>query len=238
MSTARQIAEAYSKFGVVGTSLLAFNELPRLLKKYVKGRKAIDVGCGTGRSTQFLDDLGFQTKGVDNCPFFLEQAKQSSYQKNKYFLAEGGALPFNDASFDLAFSSFVLLMIPSKKKMKSICKEIYRILKPGAIFIVITGNEYMHSPRMKWVSYETDFAENENLKRGSLAKIRIKNNGAVFTDYNWLNEDYIEVLEGSGFDVIETLSPKASSDEDHWLSEKEFSPFLIYVARKKNKRGT
>lgn len=235
MLIARQMAEAYSKFGFTGTSSLAFSEIPSLLKKYAKGRKALDLGCGTGRSTQFLDDQGFITKGVDKCPFFLEQAKQKFPQKNKFFLTEDDSIPFGDEVFDVVFSSFVLLMISSKGKMKALCREVFRVLKPNGAFIIITGNEYMHSPKMNWVSYETDFLENYDLKRGSPAKLMIKNNGTIFNDYNWLDEDYVESLEVSGFDVKEIISPKAPPDEENWLSEREYSPFLIYVAKKNKK---
>lgn len=232
MLIAKQMAEAYSKFGVTGTSSLAFNEIPSLLRKYAKGRKALDLGCGTGRSTQFLDDQGFITKGIDKCPFFLEQAKQKFPQKNKFFLSEGDSIPFGDGVFDVVFSSFVLLMIPSKREMKALCKEVSRILKTNGVFIIITGNENMHSPAMNWVSYKTDFLENYDLKRGSPAKLMIKNNGTLFNDYNWLDEDYIESLEATRFDIKEIISPKAPPDEENWLSEKEYSPFLIYVAKK------
>jgi len=58
-------AEVYSKLEFLGTYYLAYRDLPEIIFEHVKGRKAIDFGCGTGRSTRFLKKLGFTVVGVD-----------------------------------------------------------------------------------------------------------------------------------------------------------------------------
>lgn len=59
-----QRATAYDELGLGGTYDLVFRNLPTLLKQYVQGTRALDFGCGTGRSTRFLQNLGFTTTGV------------------------------------------------------------------------------------------------------------------------------------------------------------------------------
>ncbi|MBD3299394.1 MAG: hypothetical protein GF341_12105, partial [candidate division Zixibacteria bacterium] len=54
-----QRAESYAKLEFPGTYYLAYRDIPELLKTHVTGRKALDFGCGTGRSTRFLKALGF-----------------------------------------------------------------------------------------------------------------------------------------------------------------------------------
>jgi SAM-dependent methyltransferase len=58
-------AAAYDELGYGGTYHLAFRDLPDLLGEHVMGNRAVDFGCGTGRSTRFLQTLGFQTVGLD-----------------------------------------------------------------------------------------------------------------------------------------------------------------------------
>ena len=53
---------------------LAYRDVPGLIKKYVKGSKALDYGAGTGISTRFLIDRGFDVNGVDVSQAMIEQA--------------------------------------------------------------------------------------------------------------------------------------------------------------------
>ena len=53
--------EAYSKLEYSSTYYLAYRDLPEIIFEHVKERKAIDFGCGTGRSTRFLQKIGFDT---------------------------------------------------------------------------------------------------------------------------------------------------------------------------------
>ena len=58
-------AAAYARLEFPGTYYLAFRDLPQLFDRHVRGRRALDFGCGTGRSTRFLIAQGFAATGVD-----------------------------------------------------------------------------------------------------------------------------------------------------------------------------
>ena len=47
-------AEAYSKLEFHKTYYLVYRDLPNIIEEHVKGKKALDFGCGTGKSTRFL----------------------------------------------------------------------------------------------------------------------------------------------------------------------------------------
>ena len=49
--------QAYARLEFPGTYYLAYRDLPAILIEHVKGRKALDFGCGAGRSTRFLRKL-------------------------------------------------------------------------------------------------------------------------------------------------------------------------------------
>ena len=72
----REYAEAYSRLEFPGTYYLAFRDLPSLFEKHIKGTRALDFGCGAGRSTRFLKQIGFDAIGVDISEGMLEQARQ------------------------------------------------------------------------------------------------------------------------------------------------------------------
>lgn len=227
----------YSTFDYkTGTTWLAFRDLSSLFKQFVPGGNGIDYGCGSGRSTRFLSSLGLNPVGVDISDAMLSQAKsidKSQGQSHHYEKINSGQIPISDKTCDFVFSSFVFLVIPSKEEMSVIVKDMHRVLKDKGAVIIATGSEKMHAPTMKWVSYETDFEENRTLESGSIAKVKIKEVGAEFYDFNWLDEDYQEVFKKNQFVVAEKLSPLGKpEDEFPWKDELLHSPYYIYVLKK------
>ena len=57
-----EYSDAYSKLEFPNDYYLAYRDLPNIIGKHVikTSRKAIDFGCGTGRSTRFLKKYGFE----------------------------------------------------------------------------------------------------------------------------------------------------------------------------------
>jgi SAM-dependent methyltransferase len=68
-------ARAYATLQFPGTYYLAFRDLPALIRHYNHGSHALDFGCGTGRSTRFLRNLGLNVIGADISQAMLDQAR-------------------------------------------------------------------------------------------------------------------------------------------------------------------
>ena len=68
-------ARAYATLQFPGTYYLAFRDLPGLIRRYSRGSTALDFGCGTGRSTRFLRNLGLSVVGADISQAMLDQAR-------------------------------------------------------------------------------------------------------------------------------------------------------------------
>ena len=69
-------AAAYAQLEFPGTYYLAYRDLPEIIGHHINGRKALDFGCGTGRSTRFLKELGFDVIGVDISEEMITIAKE------------------------------------------------------------------------------------------------------------------------------------------------------------------
>jgi SAM-dependent methyltransferase len=70
------------------------------------GRKTLDLGCGEGRLSNDLTELGHSVVGIDRSPMMVEAAR-AAYPEIAFEKADAAALPFPDASFDrvVAFMS-------------------------------------------------------------------------------------------------------------------------------------
>jgi SAM-dependent methyltransferase len=70
------------------------------------GRRTLDLGCGEGRLSNDLTQLGHAVIGIDRSPMMVEAA-QAGYPEIAFEEADAAALPFPDASFDcvVAFMS-------------------------------------------------------------------------------------------------------------------------------------
>lgn len=227
----------YSKFDCkYGTTWLAFRDIPALFQEYVRGTNGIDYGCGAGRSTRFLGSMGMSPIGVDVSDKMITSAReidQSFGLNNKFVKIESGKIPVEDKSCNFVFSSFVLLVISSEAEMVNVLKEMNRVLKEDGAVIISTGNENMHDPRRNWISYETDFYENRDTASGALNKIKIKDVGAEFYDYNWLKKDYLKFFKESGFAVSQCIQPLGKKEDNCiWRDERDYSPYYIFVLRK------
>ena len=225
-------AQKYAASGFENTYFLGYRELPLFLEKYSSGKRAVDYGCGAGRSTRFLQSNGFQVIGVDISKKMLQQATRLD-DKSYYLHIKNARIPVFDASCDLVLSSFVLFTVPTKEQLFAIFKEAYRCLRDGGIFIIVTGSEELYSH--EWLSYQTDYPQNANLKSGDTAKIKLRDLGIEFSNYYWTESDYNELICSSGFKILEKHFPYGKLNEGRaWISEMKHAPYVIYVLQKEH----
>lgn len=208
---------------------LAYRDIPALIKKFVKGKKALDHGAGTGASSAFLQEIGLEVTGTDISSKMLEQAQINFPDISFFHINNLSKL----CEFDLVFSSFVLFELSSKNDIFSYLKKTSDFLKDQGIFIGITGSEQLHSIFRKWFSFDTKFKENHKLISGSLVKLALKSPPMEFYDYYWKESDYIECLKKANFEIIQICHPVGLPNDIYpWEDELSYAPFTIFVAKK------
>ncbi len=220
-------APEYTQFGIEGTPYLGFRDIPELLQKYGNEKKALDYGCGAGRSTRFLKSLGFDTVGVDISHAMLEQARLKD-EVGEYHHIQSAQIPFEDESFDLIFSNYVFLETPSLDEMEKILFEMKRVLKQDGFLIIVTGST--ERCQGNWVSTSYDFPENKRtLHSGDTITLLIRGTSVILHDYYWTEQDYEQAFNHVGLRMREILKPLGRDDDPiEWLDEKTIAPFLIY----------
>ncbi len=227
-------AEAYSKLEFGNTYHLAFRDLPEIFAAHVKGTAALDFGCGAGRSTRFLRELGFETVGVDISPEMVAKAHELD-PRGDYRLVPGddlSALPRE--GFSLIQSAFTFDNIPGMDTKVRLFRDLRTLLAPDGILVNIVSAPEIYFN--EWASFSTtDFPENRDAKPGDTVRIvttEIEDRSPC-VDIFWPHESYLEVYGRAGLEIAEMRKPLAKGDEPYrWESETRIAPWVIYALRR------
>lgn len=100
-----------------------------------EGLKFLEVGSGTGRSTEFVR-LAFpkaKIVSVDLSAPYLKRAQERlrKYPRHDFVEADAAHLPFLEDSFDAVYSVFMFHELPIDAR-KAVLREAYRVAKAGA----------------------------------------------------------------------------------------------------------
>jgi ubiquinone/menaquinone biosynthesis C-methylase UbiE len=225
-------ASAYATLEFANTYYLAFRDLPEILSAHVTGPKALDFGCGTGRSTRVLRKLGFDVTGVDISEDMLCVARTTD-PSGDYHLVPGDSLDqFGAGSFDLVLCAFPFDNVPGGMKAR-IFRDLGRLLAPSGIIVNLVSSPKIYTH--EWASFTTkDFTENAVARNGDVVRIITTDHQdrRPVEDILCTDESYRAVYREAGLEAVQVLEPLAKGDEPYpWVSETKIAPWVIYVLR-------
>jgi SAM-dependent methyltransferase len=224
-------AAAYAKLEFPGTYYLAYRDLPRILQDHVPGRRALDFGCGTGRSTRFLEQLGFATTGVDIAEDMIARAREADPAGDYVLVPEGDLGAFADGTFDVVLSVFTFDNIPSGELKVRILKDMKRLLRPGGRIVNLVSSPEIYTH--EWASFSTrDFPENRSARSGDRVRIIITDSEdrRPVEDVVWSDESYRDIYARADLAPSATYRPLARESEPYaWVNEVRIAPWVIYV---------
>src|SRR3989344_4369465 len=113
------------------------------LKKHLPKGKVLDYGCGTANNSIFFIDKGYDVWGTEvsenSLPLIAKNLERNNLDIGKWMPrfsiipTDATRLPFKNGLFDLVVSNQVLYYLSSEKQIRKVCKELYRVLKPGGL---------------------------------------------------------------------------------------------------------
>jgi SAM-dependent methyltransferase len=227
----RERADAYAQLEFPGTYFLAFRDLPTLIRKHVTGRIALDFGCGTGRSTRFLRDLGFDVLGVDIAAEMLERAREQDPRGRYELVGDGDLSRLPNGSFDFILAAFTFDNIPTLERKQALLRALATLLTSTGRFVNLVSDPaiYVH----EWTSFSTrDFPANRLAKSGDRVRIVMLDvpDKRPVEDVVCSDADYRRMYARAGLVVHEMHQPLGRSDEGvAWVSETTVAPWSIYV---------
>ena len=175
----------------------------------VKGKRILDIGCGSGAiAVMLVRDLGAaHVTGIDVeapvCAAATRRADQAGLS-DRITIREvtPGPFDFPDQTFDIVYSKDSIIHIPDKE---ALAREVFRILKPGGWFAAsdwLIAHDDTPSPEMQaYIKAEAlDFAMasparyRRALEQAGFADIALKNRNPW---YRAVARDELDRLSGS-----------------------------------------
>jgi ubiquinone/menaquinone biosynthesis C-methylase UbiE len=116
-------------------------------KRFVKGKKVLDLACGTGYGTNILSETAKSIYGGDISKETILSAKKSFKNKKiKFEVIDATNMEFPSKYFDVVVS---FETIEHLERWDLFVEEVKRVLKPGGLFICSTPNKNITSPFSK-----------------------------------------------------------------------------------------
>lgn len=199
-----------SEAGLYFLNYKQWSPLERRVIKLAKGR-ILDIGCGAGRHSLYLQQKGFDVIGIDISPGAVKVCKLRGVKK-------AIVRPISDVDkFKLnSFDTILMLgnnfgLFGSAKRAKLLLKKLYRITSPEAQIIAGTRNPYKTSDPNHLQYHKL------NKKRGRMPgqirmRVRFAKTVGAWFDYLFVSPKEMEaILSDTDWRVEKFLAPEATN---------------------------
>ena len=226
-------AESYSRLEFPNTYYLAYRDLPEIISRHITGYLALDFGCGTGRSSRFLKQLGFNVTGIDISEDMIKMARNLDPDGNYQLVGNGNYSHLGKNHFDLVQSVFTFDNIPGWENRTNILSGLRKLLKPTGKMICLDSSPELYVNECSSFSTK-EFSENRRAKTGDIVRtimLDVEDRRPV-EDIFWSSDDYKILFDRAGFEIEVVYKPIGRGDEPfEWKSEKEIAPWMIFVLK-------
>ncbi len=131
IKTKQQATWASGDFGHIGVRLQIVGESLCEAVDLLAGERVIDVAAGNGNASLAAARRFADVTSTDYVPALLEQGRARAEADRlaiNFQVADAEKLPFGDASFDVALSTYGVMFAPNQKRAAA---ELLRVVRPG-----------------------------------------------------------------------------------------------------------
>jgi len=179
-----------------------YKDWPRIEQKameFVRGR-VLDVGCGAGRMSLYLQSKGFEVTGIDISPFAVEICRLRGVKKARLMPIEKVNSKPN------AFDTIIMMgnnfgLFANFNKARRLLKRFHKMTSKNALIVADTNDPYK-TDNPAHLDYHK--RNREKGRMGGQVKIRIRHKqyrGRWFEYLLASKQEIKEILKGTGWEV-------------------------------------
>ncbi|NLU71847.1 class I SAM-dependent methyltransferase [Streptomyces sp. HNM0575] len=170
-----------------------------LLEQYVpRDSRILDYGCGYGRLTAQLVELGYRdVHGADPSRALIERGRQEHPELPLAHI-DGLPLPFEAGSFDAALLFVILGVVTGDEDQEVLLSELARLVRPSGVLYL--SDVPLQSDEHHVRRYEAASAADPNRPYGVFSTP----DGGLFRHHR--PEELRELLHAHGFEAVEERS--------------------------------
>ncbi|MBT2470783.1 methyltransferase domain-containing protein [Streptomyces sp. ISL-66] len=226
-------AQAFAAVEAATDWLLGYPFVFRILAGRIDSRHVlVDYGCGPGKVADHAARLlGSRVLGVDASPEMLELARRSGTAVAEYHLVADGRTPcLADGSADAVMCNHVLASLPTQEAVLAVFREIRRLLRPGAPFVLLATD-----PACGGIEYASLRIGDpgERYGPGEELVVRLRRTDGTWQEmpnHAWPVYVYPPLLARAGFRDVVQIRPTV--DEALGLVDAEFAAARSWAAER------
>lgn len=111
----------------------------RILRQLNSDVVALDLGAGAG----IVEQMNFRGRAARICGVDVDPRVAVNPMLDEGRVADAGGIPYGDRTFDVVFSDNVVEHLTDPL---AVFREVYRVLKPGGVFLIKTPNRTHYMP--------------------------------------------------------------------------------------------
>ncbi|MGI8879028.1 MAG: class I SAM-dependent methyltransferase [Jatrophihabitans sp.] len=173
----------------------------------LRGERALEVGCGSAMCSRWLIAHGVRSVGLDVSAGMLRHAVAGARQTEldvPLVQADAQCLPFQDDSFDLAYTAFGA--VPFVADSAGVMREVARVLRPGARWVFATAHP------LRWIFADDPtaaglVAQSPYFDRSPYVEYD-EDGTESYVEHHRTLGDRVRELTAAGFRLVDLIEPE------------------------------
>lgn len=179
----------------------------------------LDLCCGDGTDTDFFARNGVHVTGIDASEKLINMAR-NAYPHILFNVGLAEQLPYENDLFNCVFSKYA---IQTSEHIEPILNEVWRVLKPGGVFIYLVTHplrQFLEKKKLNANYFKQEIVSSVILDK----TITVYEPTHIFAEY--FNSKFFQRFEM--IDFVESFDPAAER-----IHEAVYPGFFLVTARKK-----
>jgi SAM-dependent methyltransferase len=177
--------------------------------EFVRGR-VLDIGCGAGRHSLYLQEKGFDVWGIDNSPLAVKVCKLRGLKKVRLMPLEH--LDFKPNTFDTVLmlgGNFALLGNP--EKAERVLNKLHRTTSRDAVIIGETRDPYKTDNPLH-LEYHKQNRKKGKLSGQSMIRVRFEKTVTEWIEYMIVSkEEMKQLVANTGWKVSQFIEDEGTA---------------------------